>query len=87
MDRSWSRRRQKRTAGGYASRITSSRLLRPSVVRRIFASSSNPSWYGLRFTTAAGSTQAWTLEVRDDATAQQKRNLQQWLARSAAAQR
>ena len=38
-------------------------------------------WYGLRFTTPAGSTQAWTLEVRGDTTAQQQRNLQQWLAR------
>ncbi len=37
-------------------------------------------WYGLRFIAPPGSTQAaWTLEVRDDASAQQKRNLQQWL--------
>jgi predicted metalloprotease with PDZ domain len=41
-------------------------------------------WYGLRFTAPAGSAQPpWTLEVREDATAPQTRNLQQWLTRSA----
>jgi predicted metalloprotease with PDZ domain len=39
-------------------------------------------WYGLRFTSSAGPAGAWTLQVRDDATAAQRRHLREWLASS-----
>jgi len=39
-------------------------------------------WYGLRFADSEGSTGRWTLQVRSDATDQQQRHLDAWLARS-----
>lgn len=40
------------------------------------------AWYGLRFMAPPQSAEPWTLQVREDATALQSRNLQQWLASS-----
>jgi predicted metalloprotease with PDZ domain len=41
-------------------------------------------WFGLRFTSNADATKAWTLEVRPDASAAQKANFAAFMAHSKA---
>ena len=40
-------------------------------------------WFGLRFTSEAGSTKPWQLAVRADASPEQSRRLRKWLGQEA----